>query len=146
MKESDPALVKLAVMDEVRSHFRPDFINRIDEIVVFHALDEKNIGAIAKIRLKELEERLAKNVMALCISGAARQKITEAGFDPLYGACPLKRAEGYHCGRCAQCRAGLREGRLILASPKGDQVPFCGTWLFHMASSVSKSFAGSGRE
>ncbi|RJX32836.1 MAG: ATP-dependent chaperone ClpB [Oxalobacter sp.] len=92
MEGSDPGLVKLAVMAEVKTHFRPEFINRIDEIVVFHALDEKNIGAIAKVQLKIVEQRLAKMEMALEISDAALQKIAEAGFDPAYGARPLKRA------------------------------------------------------
>ncbi|MBK4736837.1 ATP-dependent chaperone ClpB [Noviherbaspirillum pedocola] len=92
MEDSDPQLVKLAVMAEVRNHFRPEFINRIDEIVVFHALDEKNIGAIAKIQLATLESRLAKMDMHLRINEAALQKIAEAGFDPVYGARPLKRA------------------------------------------------------
>jgi ATP-dependent Clp protease ATP-binding subunit ClpB len=92
MEGSDPAVVKMEVMAEVRNHFRPEFINRIDEIVVFHALDEKNIGAIAKIQLKILEQRLAKMDMGLVISEAGLQKIAEAGFDPVYGARPLKRA------------------------------------------------------
>jgi ATP-dependent Clp protease ATP-binding subunit ClpB len=92
MDSDDPGVVKLAVMAEVRSHFRPEFINRIDEIVVFHALDEKNIGAIAKIQLKHLEERLAKMEMTLDVSDEALQKIAEAGYDPVYGARPLKRA------------------------------------------------------
>jgi ATP-dependent Clp protease ATP-binding subunit ClpB len=92
MEDSDPALVKMAVMAEVRGHFRPEFINRIDEIVVFHALDEKNIGAIAKIQLEVLGQRLAKMDIGLDIDAAALQKIAEAGFDPVYGARPLKRA------------------------------------------------------
>jgi ATP-dependent Clp protease ATP-binding subunit ClpB len=92
MESSDPAVVKLAVMAEVRGHFRPEFINRIDEIVVFHALDEKNIGAIAKIQLRNLEGRLEKMEMSLDLSDEALQKIAEAGFDPVYGARPLKRA------------------------------------------------------
>jgi len=92
MDSDDPGVVKLAVMAEVRSHFRPEFINRIDEIVVFHGLDEKNIGAIAKIQLKILEQRLAKMEMELDVSEAALQKIAEAGYDPVYGARPLKRA------------------------------------------------------
>ena len=92
MENSDPEVVKMAVMAEVRSHFRPEFINRIDDIVVFHALDEKNIGAIAKIQLKSLEDRLAHMDMGLDISAAALQKLAEAGFDPVYGARPLKRA------------------------------------------------------
>ena len=92
MEGDDPGVVKLAVMAEVRAHFRPEFINRIDEIVVFHALDEKNIGAIAKIQLKHLEQRLAKMEMTLDVSQEALQKIAEAGYDPVYGARPLKRA------------------------------------------------------
>jgi ATP-dependent Clp protease ATP-binding subunit ClpB len=92
MESDDPGVVKLAVMAEVRNHFRPEFINRIDEIVVFHGLDEKNIGAIAKIQLKQLEGRLAKMEMTLEVSDAALQKIAEAGYDPVYGARPLKRA------------------------------------------------------
>jgi len=92
MEDSDPALVRLAVMAEVKGHFRPEFVNRIDEIVVFHALDEKHIGAIARIQLQVLEERLAKMDIKLDVSSAALQKIAEAGFDPVYGARPLKRA------------------------------------------------------
>jgi len=92
MEDSDPAVVKMAVMAEVKLHFRPEFINRVDEIVVFHALDEKNIGAIAKIQLQILESRLAKMDIGLVISDAGLQKIAEAGFDPVYGARPLKRA------------------------------------------------------
>ena len=92
MDTDEPAVVKLAVMAEVRGHFRPEFINRIDDIVVFHALDEKNIGAIAKIQLRGLEDRLAKMEMTLDIDDEALQKIAEAGFDPVYGARPLKRA------------------------------------------------------
>jgi ATP-dependent Clp protease ATP-binding subunit ClpB len=92
MDTAEPAVVKMAVMAEVRGHFRPEFINRIDEIVVFHALDEKNIGDIARIQLRNLEQRLEKMEMKLELSDAALQKIAEAGFDPVYGARPLKRA------------------------------------------------------
>jgi len=92
MESDEPAVVKMAVMAEVRGHFRPEFINRIDEIVVFHALDEKNIGEIARIQLRNLEQRLEKMEMKLDLSDAALQKIAEAGFDPVYGARPLKRA------------------------------------------------------
>ncbi|MDR3479713.1 MAG: ATP-dependent chaperone ClpB [Burkholderiaceae bacterium] len=92
MEGSDPVLVKMEVMAEVRGHFRPEFINRIDEIVVFHALDQKHIGAIALVQLKVLEQRLAKMDMSIVISPEALQQIAEAGFDPVYGARPLKRA------------------------------------------------------
>jgi ATP-dependent Clp protease ATP-binding subunit ClpB len=92
MEGSDPSVIKMAVMGEVKAHFRPEFINRIDEIVVFHALDAKNIAAIAKIQLKVLADRLAQMEMGLAVSDAAIEKIAEAGFDPVYGARPLKRA------------------------------------------------------
>jgi len=89
---ADHEVVKIAVLAEVKSSFRPEFVNRIDEIVVFHPLDEKNIAAIAKIQLKGLEARLAKLDMKVQISDAALAEIAAAGFDPVYGARPLKRA------------------------------------------------------
>ncbi|WP_159878071.1 ATP-dependent chaperone ClpB [Aquitalea denitrificans] len=92
MATDDYQVIKLAVMAEVKSHFRPEFINRIDEVVVFHGLDEKNIKAIARIQLKGLESRLTKLELNLQISEEALSLLSEAGFDPVYGARPLKRA------------------------------------------------------
>ncbi|MFN7085291.1 MAG: ATP-dependent chaperone ClpB [Burkholderiales bacterium] len=92
MAGDDYGVIKLAVMAEVKTHFRPEFINRIDEIVVFHALDEKHIQSIARIQLGYLEKRLAAMEMKLEVSDAALKEIATAGFDPLYGARPLKRA------------------------------------------------------
>ena len=92
MEGSDPALIKMAVLAEVRGHFRPEFINRVDELIVFHALDDKHIGSIARIQLGILEKRLAKMDIGLTISDAALRKLAEAGYDPVYGARPLKRA------------------------------------------------------
>ncbi len=92
MSGDDYQLIKLAVMGEVKTHFRPEFVNRIDEIVVFHALDEKNIAAIARIQLGYLEKRLARLEMRLEVSEAALAELAKAGFDPVFGARPLKRA------------------------------------------------------
>jgi ATP-dependent Clp protease ATP-binding subunit ClpB len=92
MAGQSSALIKQAVMAEVRKHFRPEFVNRIDEIVVFDALDPKQIQAIARIQLNRLEQRLAAQGMKLVVSDAALAEIGKAGFDPLYGARPLKRA------------------------------------------------------
>ena len=92
MEGSDKAVIKLAVLAEVRGHFRPEFINRVDELIVFHALDEKHIGSITRIQLGILEKRLAKMEIGLTISDAALRKLAEAGYDPVYGARPLKRA------------------------------------------------------
>jgi ATP-dependent Clp protease ATP-binding subunit ClpB len=79
-------------MAEVKQHFRPEFVNRIDEIVVFHPLDQANIASIARIQLKALEERLRKLEIRLDITDAALKVVAQAGFDPVYGARPLKRA------------------------------------------------------
>ena len=84
--------LKDAVMEEVKGHFRPEFLNRIDEMVVFHGLDQKNIASIAKIQLQRLTTRLAKMDMVLEVSDAALAKVAEAGYDPVFGARPLKRA------------------------------------------------------
>ena len=92
MVDDDAEVMKIAVMAEVRSHFRPEFVNRIDEIVVFHALNQTHIKAIARIQLKRLEERVRKMDMELDITDAALGEIAAAGFDPVYGARPLKRA------------------------------------------------------
>ena len=92
MSGSDYEVIKLAVMGDVKTHFRPEFINRIDEIVVFHALGEAQIAAIAKIQLKRLEKRLAAMEIGLVVSDDALAEIAKAGFDPVYGARPLKRA------------------------------------------------------
>src|SRR2546426_1995912 len=92
MSGDDYGVIKLAVMAEVKTTFRPEFVNRIDEIVVFHALSEKDIEAIAKIQLKALEARLAKLEIRLDVAPAALAEVAKTGFDPVYGARPLKRA------------------------------------------------------
>ncbi len=84
--------VKKAVMEIVSQHFRPEFINRVDETVVFHPLNKEQIRQIAAIQIRHLSERLAERDMQLDISEAALDKLGEAGFDPVYGARPLKRA------------------------------------------------------
>ncbi|MFO1220789.1 MAG: ATP-dependent chaperone ClpB [Burkholderiaceae bacterium] len=84
--------IRDAVWAEVKQHFRPEFLNRIDETVVFHALDQKNIESIARIQLKVLEQRLEKMDMKLDVSAAALAELAKVGFDPVFGARPLKRA------------------------------------------------------
>jgi ATP-dependent Clp protease ATP-binding subunit ClpB len=84
--------IKYAVMEEVKNHFRPEFINRIDEIVVFHALGQDHVRRIAGIQLQRLAARLAERDMQLEVSEEALDEIAKVGFDPLFGARPLKRA------------------------------------------------------
>ncbi len=79
-------------MNAVSEHFRPEFINRIDELVVFHALEKDQIRGIADIQLNRLRQRLAERDMRLSVDDSAFDQLIDAGFDPLYGARPLKRA------------------------------------------------------
>ena len=92
MSGDDYQLIKLAVMAEVKTTFRPEFVNRIDEVVVFHALDENHIQSIAKIQIGYLEQRLGSMDMELSVDDAVVEEIAKAGFDPVFGARPLKRA------------------------------------------------------
>lgn len=96
MAGDDYQLIKLAVMGEVKTYFRPEFINRIDEAVVFHSLDEKNIRNIARIQLGYLEKRVAQLEMRLEVADSALDELAKAGFDPIFGARPLKRAIQQH--------------------------------------------------
>jgi len=84
--------IREAVWGEVRQHFRPEFLNHIDETVVFHALDAAHIENIARIQLAQLQARLEKLEMKLDVSPAALAELAKVGFDPAFGARPLKRA------------------------------------------------------
>jgi ATP-dependent Clp protease ATP-binding subunit ClpB len=90
--EAHYAEMKEAVMEVVRTAFRPEFINRLDEIVVFHPLMQEQIRAIARIQIEYLRKRLADHEMGLQVSDAALDQLGAVGFDPVYGARPLKRA------------------------------------------------------
>ncbi len=128
MAGSDYGVIKIAVMAEVRTYFRPEFVNRIDEVIVFHALDERNIAGIAKIQLKRLEQRLNALEMNFSISDNALAEIAKAGFDPVYGARPLKRTiqqeienplskdilEGKFAAKDT-VHVGLKDGRITFA-------------------------------
>ena len=89
---SDYEAMKSAVMEVVGSHFRPEFINRVDETVVFHPLAKDQLKGIASIQLGFLQKRLAERDIGLALSNEALDKLVDAGFDPVYGARPLKRA------------------------------------------------------
>ena len=90
--EDNYEAMKAAVMEVVGTHFRPEFINRVDESVVFHPLGVDQIRGIATIQLQLLEQRLAERELGLEISDAFMDRLVETGFDPVYGARPLKRA------------------------------------------------------
>jgi ATP-dependent Clp protease ATP-binding subunit ClpB len=91
MAGEDPERIKGVVWQEVKTHFRPEFLNRIDEVVIFQSLSREQIGGIARIQLTRLTERLAKLDLGFTISDAAVDRIANAGYDVTYGARPLKR-------------------------------------------------------
>ena len=90
--EQNYAEIKAKVMEEVSQHFRPEFINRVDDVVVFHPLAKEQIKSIADIQVDYLRQRLAERDISLQLSDAALSNLADAGFDPVYGARPLKRA------------------------------------------------------
>jgi ATP-dependent Clp protease ATP-binding subunit ClpB len=84
--------MKEAVLEEIRHHFRPEFLNRVDEVIVFHSLSEEHLKQIAEIQLGRLRARLADRHITLQFTDAARANLVRTGYDPNYGARPLKRA------------------------------------------------------
>ncbi len=88
---ADYAIMRATVLDELRQHFRPEFLNRVDEIIVFHALTEDELLTIVDLQLQRLRKRLAERRVKLELSDAAKRHIVKAGYDPHYGARPLKR-------------------------------------------------------
>jgi ATP-dependent Clp protease ATP-binding subunit ClpB len=88
---ADYAIMRATVLDELRQHFRPEFLNRVDEIIVFHALDEDELLTIVDLQMHRLRQRLAERRVTLVLSDAAKRHIVKVGYDPHYGARPLKR-------------------------------------------------------
>jgi ATP-dependent Clp protease ATP-binding subunit ClpB len=86
------AVMRATVLDELRRHFRPEFLNRVDETIVFHALSEEQLEQIVEIQLERVRERLADRRITLVLSDAAKKHLVRSGYDPAYGARPLKRA------------------------------------------------------
>jgi ATP-dependent Clp protease ATP-binding subunit ClpB len=119
--------MKTAVMEVVGSHFRPEFINRIDEAVVFHPLGREQIRAITTIQIDYLRKRLAERDLGLTLSEAALDRLGEAGFDPVYGARPLKRAIQHQLENplAQEILAGrFQPGQVIEVDVEGEQLLF----------------------
>jgi ATP-dependent Clp protease ATP-binding subunit ClpB len=118
---------RAAVMDAVSAHFRPEFINRIDEVVVFEPLGRDQIGGIAEIQLQRLRKRLAERELSLELSPEALDKLIAVGYDPVYGARPLKRAiqRWIENPLAQQILAGqFAPGVTITAKVEGDEIVF----------------------
>ncbi|WP_041947083.1 ATP-dependent chaperone ClpB [Truepera radiovictrix] len=89
---ADYESIKRTVFGLLQTHFRPEFLNRVDDTIVFHALDRDQVGMIAEIQLQRLRERLAERRMTLTLSAGAKEQLARVGYDPVFGARPLKRA------------------------------------------------------
>ncbi|VAX00103.1 ClpB protein [hydrothermal vent metagenome] len=136
--EENYETMKASVMEIVGTHFRPEFINRVDEIVVFHPLGREQIRAITAIQVEYLRHRLQDRDMDLELSEAALDKLGEAGFDPVYGARPLKRAiqHGVENGLAQEILAGhFVPGDVIVVDAEGDEL------VFHKKEGVHASAA-----
>jgi ATP-dependent Clp protease ATP-binding subunit ClpB len=119
--------MKSAVMEIVSTHFRPEFINRVDDVVVFHPLSREHIRSIVDIQLAYLQARLADREMQIHLSDAAKDRLAEAGFDPVYGARPLKRAIQQQVENpLAQeiLQGKFKPGDVIEVGVKGQQLEF----------------------
>ncbi len=112
LEGADYAVMRATVLDELRQHFRPEFLNRVDEIIVFHALTEDELLTIVDLQLHRLRKRLAERRITLVLSDAAKRHIVKVGYDPHYGARPLKRT--------IQKELETPIGRKILASEIND--------------------------
>jgi ATP-dependent Clp protease ATP-binding subunit ClpB len=115
-EEEDEALIEAHVMDALRTQFRPEFLNRVDEIVIFHRLREEDLRAIVEIQLERLARVLAGRGLTVELTGPAKEFLASRGWDPVYGARPLKRAIQTHLQN--PLAVALLEGRLA----EGDHV------------------------
>ena len=121
------AEIKAVVLEELKSYFRPELLNRIDEVVVFHGLDEKQIKQIAKIQLAKLTSRLQKMDLNLQIDDNALEFLAKIGFEPVYGARPLKRTiqQDLENPLAKAILAGnYQPGQTIMVSSDGNKLTF----------------------
>lgn len=119
--------VRAVVMAAVSEHFRPEFVNRIDELVVFHSLQKAQIRGIADIQLDRLRSRLADKDMSLAVEDSAFELLIDAGFDPVYGARPLKRAIQQQVENTLAQKilsGAFQPGDTIVVQAEGDQLTF----------------------
>ncbi|HEX7004786.1 MAG TPA: ATP-dependent chaperone ClpB [Trueperaceae bacterium] len=124
---ADQSEIRSAVMGQLQQHFRPEFLNRVDDIIVFHALDREQVGAIAEIQLDRLRERLAERRIQLELSPAALEQLAAVGYDPVFGARPLKRAiqQLIETPLSRKIIAGeVGDGSLVRVEPSSDGFSF----------------------
>ena len=118
-----------AVMEELKKHFRPEFLNRIDDTIVFHGLTMKDLGQILDIQMNRLRKRLAERQITLTVSEQVKEKLVEIGYEPAFGARPLKRTiqKEMETPIARKLLEGsIRDGQEILVGLEGDKLTFVG--------------------
>jgi ATP-dependent Clp protease ATP-binding subunit ClpB len=126
-EESSPAERERLVMEALRQHFRPEFLNRIDDIIIFDRLTEEELKKIVEIQLKRLVRRLENQKITLELSDAAKAFVASQGYDPVYGARPLKRAiQKYILDPLSMdiLEGKIREGQKINVDAQNDNLTF----------------------
>jgi ATP-dependent Clp protease ATP-binding subunit ClpB len=127
MNETNPEQREAKVLEALRRHFRPEFLNRIDEIVMFDRLDRGNLSAIVEIQLARVQERLMKQGIRLVVSTAAKEFLGNQGYDPVYGARPLKRAIQKHLLDPLSMKVldgGVKAGQTVKAEVRNGEIVF----------------------
>ena len=125
-KETDGAL-RNDVMNELKRHFRPEFLNRVDDSILFGSLNESQLGSIVDIQLNRVDRRLADQQLTLAVDAGARAFLAKAGYDPQFGARPLKRAIQQHLLDPLALKlldGDFKPGDAIAAEAKDDSVEF----------------------
>src|SRR4051812_28178251 len=125
--EGDEEEMRTRVMDALRSNFRPEFLNRIDEIIIFKALSQDQISEIVEIQLNQVNDRLADRQMHLEVTPAAREWLSERGYEPAFGARPLKRLiQREVLDRLARLvlRGERRDGETVVVDTDGNDLQF----------------------
>jgi ATP-dependent Clp protease ATP-binding subunit ClpB len=129
LRTPNSALAKMeqAVLAELKRHFRPEFLNRVDDVIIFQSLDESELARIVDIQLGRLEQRLAQQNLTLDVDAAAKKLLASEGYDPQFGARPLKRAIQEHLldPLATKLLAGeFKPGDKIKVSAKGEELVF----------------------
>ena len=115
------------VMAELKRHFRPEFLNRVDDVIIFQSLDESELARIVEIQLTRLDQRLAQQNLTLVVDGSAKKLLASEGYDPQFGARPLKRAIQEHLldPLATKLLAGeFKAGDKIKVTAKSDELVF----------------------
>ena len=126
-EEKDYQEMKEVVMGEVKKLFRPEFLNRVDEIIVFHPLNREHMSKIIDIQISEIMKRLAEKRLSIQLTASAKELLINKGFDPIYGARPLKRAlQKYLEDPLAEeiLKGRFKEGDKILVSARNGRIVF----------------------